>query len=161
MREGRIRRRISSAMTSLMRAWVAGSSPLVALTNTELGSTCGRMARYSSRAWAEGITPSTMSASGEGFFEAAGDFDVRGQFESGQIDFVHSRALQHLHDVGAVRPQREPVRPRGPRQRDGQRRAPASAADDGNFLHDFFRAHFESRLGAGHAAARYCRDASR
>ena len=76
---------------------------------------------------------------GEGFFQRAGDFNFRGQFETGQIDFVDALGAQKFHDVGAVGPQREPVRPRGPRQRDGQRRAPAPAADDGNFLHDFLR----------------------
>ena len=41
---------------------------------------------------------------GEGLFQRAGDFNFRGQFETGQIDFVDALRAQQFHDVGAVRP---------------------------------------------------------
>src|SRR6266481_3221712 len=67
---------------------------------------------------------------GERFRKRSRDFYFRGQLESGQIDFVDTLAPQQFHHVGTVRPYRQTVRARRTCQRNGQRRAPASAAAD-------------------------------
>ena len=74
----------------------------------------------------------------ESRFQSSRDFHFLGQLKPGKINFVDSPPLQKIHKsaLWAHNANGEAARTR---QCNGQRGTPAPAANDGDFLHDFFR----------------------
>src|SRR6267154_1936180 len=78
-------------------------------------------------------------SAGERLRKRSGYVHSSRQLESWKINFIDALRSQQINDVRTVRPDRQPMMPRRTRERDGQLRTPAPAANNRNFLHDSFR----------------------